>query len=120
MVIPLNDKARSLKLLSITNRIFGMRGSTEAAKATIKSKALKPKKARAIKPKKPKIGGSGNNGSGSGSTVINFNPTIYCNSGDEKSVKSQCLEAFAEFKRLMRELKEEEERENVNEPIFDL
>lgn len=119
MVIPLNDKARSVKLLNITNRIFGMRGATEATKATIKSKALKPKKAKKIKVKKPKPGGNGNNGGGSGSTVINFNPTIYCN-GDEKSVKSRCLEAFAEFKRLMRELKEEEERENVNEPIFDL
>lgn len=120
MVIPLNDKARSLKLLNVTNKIFGMRGATEATKATIKSKALKPKKAKKIKVKKPKPGGNGNNGGGSGSTVINFNPTIYCNSGDEKSVKSRCLEAFAEFKRLMRELKEEEERENVNEPIFDL
>lgn len=120
MVIPLNDKARSLKLLNVTNRIFGMRGATEATKATIKSKALKPKKARDIKPKKPKTGGGGNNGGGSGSTVINFNPTIYCSGGDEKSVKSRCLEAFAEFKRLMRELKEEEERENINEPIFDL
>ena len=120
MVIPLNDKARSLKLLNVTNKIFGMRGATEATKATIKSKALKPKKAKEIKVKKPKLGGNGNNGGGSGSTVINFNPTIYCNSGDEKSVKSRCLEAFADFKRLMRELKEEEERENVNEPIFDL
>lgn len=120
MVIPLNDKARSLKLLNVTNKIFGMRGATEATKATIKSKALKPKKAKKIKVKKPKPGGNGNNGGGSSSTVINFNPTIYCNSGDEKSVKSRCLEAFAEFKRLMRELKEEEERENVNEPIFDL
>lgn len=120
MVIPLNDKARSVKLLNITNRIFGMRGATEATKATIKSKALKPKKAKKIKVKKPKPGGNGNNGGGSGSTVINFNPTIYCSGGDEKSVKSRCLEAFAEFKRLMRELKEEEERENVNEPIFDL
>lgn len=120
MVIPLNDKARSLKLLNVTNKIFGMRGATEATKATIKSKALKPKKAKKIKVKKPKPGGNGNNGGGSGSTVINFNPTIYCSGGDEKSVKSRCLEAFAEFKRLMRELKEEEERENVNEPIFDL
>lgn len=120
MVIPLNDKARSLKLLNITNRIFGMRGATEATKATIKSKALKPKKAKEIKVKKPKPGGNGSNGGGSGSTVINFNPTIYCSGGDEKSVKSRCLEAFTEFKRLMRELKEEEERENVNEPIFDL
>ena len=120
MVIPLNDKARSLKLLNVTNKIFGMRGATEATKATIKSKALKPKKAKKIKVKKPKPGGNGNNGGGSGSTVINFNPTIYCNSGDEKSVKSRCIAAFDEFKRLMRELKEEEERENVNEPIFDL
>lgn len=120
MVIPLNDKARSLKLLNVTNKIFGMRGATEATKATIKSKALKPKKAKEIKVKKPKPGGNGSNVGGSGSTVINFNPTIYCSGGDEKSVKSRCLEAFAEFKRLMRELKEEEERENVNEPIFDL
>lgn len=120
MVIPLNDKARSLKLLNVTNKIFGMRGATEATKATIKSKALKPKKAKKIKVKKPKPGGNGNNGGGSGSTVINFNPTIYCSGGDEKSVKSRCLEAFAEFKRLMRELKEEEDRGNENEPIFDL
>lgn len=120
MVIPLNDKARSVKLLNITNRIFGMRGATEATKATIKSKALKPKKAKEIKVKKPKPGGNGNNGGSSGSTVINFNPTIYCSGGDEKSVKSRCLEAFAEFKRLMRELKEEEDRGNENEPIFDL
>lgn len=120
MVIPLNDKARSLKLLNVTNKIFGMRGATEATKATIKSKALKPKKAKEIKVKKPKLGGNGNNGGGSGSTVINFNPTIYCSGGDEKSVKSRCLEAFTEFKRLMRELKEEEDRGNENEPIFDL
>ncbi len=120
MVIPLNDKARSLKLLNVTNKIFGMRGATEATKATIKSKALKPKKAKKIKVKKPKPGGNGDNSGGSGSTVINFNPTIYCSGGDEKSVKSRCLEAFAEFKRLMRELKEEEDRGNENEPIFDL
>lgn len=114
MVIPLNNKSRSQKLLERTNKFFGYT-PTEGERRTISP--LKPKTAKEIRVKKPKPTGNGGGIGGSTLTVV-YAPNITCSSKED--LKEQLDEGFEKFKEYMKKFKEDEKRDELDEPVFDI
>ena len=116
MVIPLNNKARSLKLLEQTNRMFGYRPS-EGERRTINP--LKPKETNKVRRKKEKDNKTpeGSGSSNGGFTVI-YSPNINCS--DKGNIKERLDEGFEKFKEYMERFKIDTKRDDLNEPVFDI